>query len=114
MLILMLLMPRLYGRLPESAFGHAVARKAKQQEKYRPSYFVANGSSYRSIVITSKLMTFSFAAALNMSHLALSKISSAMMVQPGKVNLGLNLKFSRRQLIVPSFTRLTKKVEVLP
>lgn len=32
------------------------------------------------------------------------------MVQPGKVNLGLNLKFARRQLIVPSFTRLSKRV----
>ncbi|CEP03179.1 hypothetical protein PBRA_002939 [Plasmodiophora brassicae] len=52
------------------------------------------------------LQSFKIAKALSISTNTLGKISSGQLVAPGKVNIGLNFKFPRRQLMVPGYTRI--------
>ena len=71
----------------EAEFGREIARTADAKTPYTPSFAVAR--------------------MLGLSPLVLSKITSAFQVvlEEGKVNLGLNLKFEAKQLKVLGYSR---------
>jgi 5'-3' exoribonuclease 1 len=72
---------------PEPDFGKKIARDSERLSPYTPSYAVAR--------------------QLHFNALALSKITSSfsVMVDEGRVNLGLNLKFEAKKLKVLGYSR---------
>jgi hypothetical protein len=70
---------------PEPAFGAHIARTVREQSKYHPSHVVAR--------------------RLGVSAQALSKLTSSVFVQPGRLDLGLNLKLHKQNLLVPGYAR---------
>ena len=70
---------------PEPAFGAHIARTVREQSKYHASHVVAR--------------------RLGVSAQALSKLTSSVFVQPGRLDLGLNLKLHKQNLLVPGYAR---------
>jgi 5'-3' exoribonuclease 1 len=73
--------------VPDTEFGHHIARKALTMTRYTPSFAVAK--------------------SLRLHPLALSKLTSALSVESNglRLNLGLNLKFQAKGLKVLGYSR---------
>jgi 5'-3' exoribonuclease 1 len=76
---------RMTGQAPEPAFGAQIARSVRETMRYYPAYQCA-----RRLGITAQ---------------TLGKLTSSIFVQPARIDIGLNLKLQKQNLLVPGYAR---------